>query len=108
MTELRDKGEAVKNLRIIWVYLEHGAEGRGVDQGELPEATAGELYSGDMNNPKEFENKPNKGPLTYEHVIEALTKLDAIFKDVGQKDPRFMSPWPESNPCAGGRPKYRA
>jgi hypothetical protein len=107
MSELRDKGEAVKNLRIVWVYLDHGAEGRGVDQGELPEAVARELYSGDPNDPKLYEEKPDKGPLTYEHVIEALKKLDAIFKDVGGKDPRFMSPWPESNPCEGGRPKYR-
>ncbi len=101
-------GEAVKNLRILWVYLDHGAEGWGVDQGELPEATAEELYKGDLGNPKEFENKPNRGPLTYEHVLTALTNLEALFKEVGEKDPRFRNPWPESNPCAGPRPKYRA
>jgi hypothetical protein len=102
-------GLAGKLLRVVWVYLDHGGEGRGIDQGELPIEYAKELYTGNHDDPKEFEKKVDKGKrLSYEHVVDALEQLEEIFKDVGNVDPRFKNPWPKSNPCAGPRPKYRA
>lgn len=111
MIEIEEEGSVLKLLRIVWVYLDHGAEGRGVDQGELPRYLAKKLYSGNVDEPKEFEKKLDKGkPLTYEHVLDALEQLEEIFskeKDVHQKH-LFKNPWPKSNPCAGPRPKFRA
>ena len=127
MTEIENSvGLAVKLLRIIWVYLDHGGVGKGVDQGELPEEFADQLYKKapekgympkdkkgkqvvvDLSDKEQHENKPNE-PLTYDDVLYALTGLEKIFeklKDEGKEE--FESPWPHSNPCAGPRPKYRA
>lgn len=104
--KIEEERNVHKLLRIVWVYLDHGGEGSGVDLGELPIELAADMTGipiKELNEHDNLEAKPDR-PLKYEDVKKALDRLYELFRE-GDFDIKL--PWPNSNPCPGARPKYR-
>ena len=104
--KIEDERNVHRLLRIVWVYLDHGGEGSGVDLGELPIELAANLTGipiKELNEPDNLKAKPDR-PLEYEVVKKALDRLHELFR---QGDFDVTLPWEHSNPCPGARPKYR-
>lgn len=104
--KIEDERNVHRLLRIVWVYLDHGGEGSGVDLGELPIELAANLTGipiKELDEKNNLEAKPDR-PLEYEVVKKALDRLYELFR---QGDFDATPPWPMSNPCPGARPKYR-